>query len=132
MANKENNTYRVDTDGFFGELFVPSDDKYPGKALICFSGSDGGIELAKALAEVFISSGLTTLALAYVLEEGLPKQFSCVPIDFLEKAAKKLKNIIILPFCFMHKSVLCKLLLLLLLKNRVKTIMLPLLSPPLM
>ena len=93
MTDKQNNTYRVDTDGFFGELFIPGEDKYPGKALICFSGSDGGIELAKSLAEVFSSNGLTTLALAYVLEEGLPKQFSCVPIDFLEKAATKLHSI---------------------------------------
>lgn len=40
MADRANNTYRVDTDGFFGELFVPNEDKHPGKALICFSGSD--------------------------------------------------------------------------------------------
>ena len=33
------------TDGFYGELFLPSGDKYLGKALIYFSGSDGGIEL---------------------------------------------------------------------------------------
>lgn len=66
MANAENKTYRVDTDGFFGELFQPEEDKYPGKALICFSGSDGGIELARTLAGVFQAKGLTTLALAYV------------------------------------------------------------------
>ena len=34
------------------------------------------------LADVFRSHGLTTLALAYVLEEGLPRQFSAVPIVF--------------------------------------------------
>lgn len=45
MAQTENITYRVPADGFFGELFRPDEDKYPGKALICFSGSDGGIEL---------------------------------------------------------------------------------------
>lgn len=90
MSKAENNTYRVGTDGFYGELFLPKEDKYPGKALICFSGSDGGIELAKQLADVFQAKGLTTLALAYVLEEGLPGQFSGVPIDFLEAAAKRL------------------------------------------
>lgn len=36
--------------------------------------------------------GLTTLALAYVMEEGLPKQFSKVPIDSLEAAAKRLHD----------------------------------------
>ena len=92
MANTANNTYRVNTDGFYGELFLPEEDKYPGKALICFSGSDGGIELAQSLANVFQSHGLTTLALAYALGEGLPDQFSKVPIDFLESAAKRLHD----------------------------------------
>lgn len=88
----ENKSFRVNTDGFYGELYVPAEDKYPEKALICFSGSDGGIELAKTLAGVFQSQGLTTLALAYVLEEGLPQQFSRVPIDTLEVAAKRLHD----------------------------------------
>ena len=92
MANAENQTYRVETDGFFGELFRPAEDKYPGKALICFSGSDGGIALTRILAGVFQSRGLTTLALAYVKEEGLPQQFLRVPIDCLEAAAKRLHD----------------------------------------
>ena len=92
MSNTKNTTYRVKPDGFYGELFLPAEDKYPGKALICFSGSDGGIELARMLAGVFQSHGLTTLALAYVLEEGLPKRFSNVPIDPLEAAAKRLHD----------------------------------------
>ena len=90
MANAENPTYRVKPDGFYGELFRPAVDKYPGKALICFSGSDGGIELAQTLAAVFQAQGLTTLALAYVMEEGLPERFLNVPIDTLEAAAKRL------------------------------------------
>ena len=92
MSKTEINTYRVETDDFFGELFLPEEDKYPEKALICFSGSDGEIELARTLASVFQSHGLTTLALAYVMEEGLPKQFSKVPIDSLEAAAKRLHD----------------------------------------
>lgn len=92
MYRAGNNTYRVETDGFYGELFTPAEDKFPGKALICFSGSDGGIELSKMLAGVFQAHGLTTLALAYVLEEGLPKQFSGVPVDYIEAAAKRLHD----------------------------------------
>lgn len=92
MRNAENQTYRVKTDGFYGELFLPAEDHYPGKALICFSGSDGGIELARRLTGVFQAQGLTTLALAYVLEEDLPKAFSKVPIDGLEAAAKRLHD----------------------------------------
>lgn len=92
MSNTKNTTYRVKTDGFYGELFLPEEDKYPEKALICFSGSDGGIELSQKLAAVFQSRGLTTLALAYALEEDLPSQFSRIPIDFLETAAKQLHD----------------------------------------
>ena len=92
MSEAKNQSFRVKTDGFYGELFLPEQDKYPGKALICFSGSDGGIELSRTLAGVFQSRGLTTLALAYVLEEDLPKRFLAVPIDYLEAAAKRLHD----------------------------------------
>ncbi len=90
MPKAKNNVFRVKTDGFHGELFLPTEDKYPGKVLICFSGSDGKFELSQMLAGVFQSHGLTALALAYVMEEGLPGQFFHVPIDLLETAAKRL------------------------------------------
>ena len=92
MVEGENQTYRVKKDGFFGELFRPAEDKYPGKALICFSGSDGGIGLTKLLAELLRAHGLTVLALAYVMEDGLPDRFSCIPIDYLEAAAVRLHD----------------------------------------
>ena len=44
------------------------------------------------LAHVFQAQGLTALALAYVMEEGLPKQFSYIPVDLLEAAAKQLHD----------------------------------------
>ena len=81
MAKAENNTFRVKTDGFFGELFILEEDKYLGKVLICFSGSDGGIAVTRLLAQVFQAQGLTTLALAYVMEEDLPQKFVKVPVD---------------------------------------------------
>lgn len=88
----KNEIYRMKTDGFHGELFCPARDEYPGKALICFSGSDGNFEWSRMLAAVFQSHGLTALALAYVMEEGLPQQFYHVPIDPLETAAKRLHD----------------------------------------
>lgn len=87
-----NETFRMKNDGFHGELFRPAQDEYPGKALICFGGSDGKFELARMLAAVFQERGLTTLALAYVMEEGLPDCFYHVPIDPLEAAAKRLHD----------------------------------------
>lgn len=88
----ENPIYRVKQDGFHGELFRPLEDQYPGKVLICFSGSDGKFELARGLAQVFQAYGLTALAFAYVREEGLPRQFYRVPIDPLEAAAIRLHD----------------------------------------
>ena len=86
----QNEIFRMRPDGFHGELFCPAQDSYPGKALICFGGSDGKFELARTLAAIFQGCGLTTLALAYVMEEGLPDKFYHVPIDTLEAAAKRL------------------------------------------
>ncbi len=88
-----NDTFRVKTDGFHGELFRPEQDEYPGKVLICFTGSDGRFEMARMLAQVFQPHGLTALALAYVMEDGLPDCFYHVPIDTLEAAAKRLHDI---------------------------------------
>ena len=75
-----NKIFRVKTDGFHGELFCPAQDVHPEKVLICFSGSDGRFEWSRKVAAVFQAHGLTTLALAYVMEEGLPKQFCRVPM----------------------------------------------------
>lgn len=88
----ENEIYCMKIDGFHGELFRPAQDSYPGKALICFSGSDGKFEWSRMLAQVFQTHGLTALALAYVMEEGLPRQFYHVPIDPLEAAAVRLHD----------------------------------------
>lgn len=88
----ENEIYCMKIDGFHGELFRPAQDSYPGKALICFSGSDGKFEWSRMLAQVFQTHGLTALALAYVMEEGLPRHFYHVPIDPLEAAAVRLHD----------------------------------------
>lgn len=88
----KNEIYCMKTDGFHGELFRPEQDSYPGRVLICFSGSDGKFELSRMLAQVFQAHGLTALALAYVMEIGLPRQFYHVPIDPLEAAAVRLHD----------------------------------------
>ena len=92
LTNKPEREFTLNQDGFVGSLYAPKQNMYPGKALICFCGSDGKYELTRKLATVFQSHGLTTLALAYVMEEGLPDQFYHVPIDLLEAAAKRLHD----------------------------------------
>ncbi len=68
LKQAKNEVYHLKTDGFHGELFHPEWDNYPGKALICFTGSDGRFEWSRRLSRVFQSHGLTALALAYVAE----------------------------------------------------------------
>lgn len=92
MTQQKASAFRVKTDGFHGELFCPSQDSYPGKVLICFSGSDGKFEWSRMLARVFQSHGLTTMALAYVMEQELPRAFYHIPIDPLEAAARRLHD----------------------------------------
>ncbi len=83
-----NEIFRMKNDGFHAELFRPVQDNYPDRALICFGGSDGKFEPARMLAAIFQVRGLATLALAYVMEEGLPDRFHHVPIDPLEAAER--------------------------------------------
>lgn len=85
--------FTVKKDGFFGRLYAPEEDQYPGRALVVFSGSDGRFALTQMLAEIFQKRGLTALALAYVMEEGLPGQFYHIPIDMLEKAVRRMHEL---------------------------------------
>lgn len=85
--------FTIAKDGFFGRLYKPEKDQYPGRVLVVFSGSDGRFTLTQMLAEVFQKRGLTVLALAYVVEEGLPSKFYHVPIDMLERAAKRMHEL---------------------------------------
>ena len=88
----ENETFSVAKDGFLGELYKPDQDKYPGKVIIAFSGSDGIFALSKKLAGLFAQAGLTTLALAYWNEDGLPASLTHISLEYLGKVAETLKQ----------------------------------------
>lgn len=85
--------FTVARDGFCGKLYKAENDRYPGRILIVFSGSDSRFTLTQMLAEVFCRRGLTVLAFAYVMEEGLPDKFYHVPIDTLEEAARRMHQL---------------------------------------
>ncbi len=84
--------FTVERDGFHGALYRPAADRFPGKALIAFSGSDGRFPLACKLAEIFRGAGLTTLALAYWNAPGLPKQIAALPVEAVERPALWLRS----------------------------------------
>ena len=86
-------TFSMAEDGFFGEMYLPAHNAFPGKCLILFGGSAGKFLLTQLVAEQFVDAGMTVLALAYHGALGLPKFLVEQPVDVIEQAAKHLKRI---------------------------------------
>ena len=86
-------TFSMEEDGFFGELYLPARNTFPGKCLILFGGSAGKFLLTQLVAEQFVDAGMNVLALAYHGAPGLPKFLVEQPVDVIEAAAKHLKRI---------------------------------------
>ncbi|MEG1620341.1 MAG: acyl-CoA thioester hydrolase/BAAT C-terminal domain-containing protein [Oscillospiraceae bacterium] len=84
--------FTIENDGFFGKSFIPTDNKYPEKAMIAFIGSNGDFANACKLGEYFSNLGLTSIAIAYWNVESLPKVMTNLPLESVENAAKYLKS----------------------------------------
>ena len=54
--------------------------------MIVLSGSDGGIATANMFGEPLAASGFVTMCLAYFAMDGLPRNFSQIPLEYFEKA----------------------------------------------
>lgn len=89
---KPQQTFSVAKDGFFGEYYPATGEKFKGKSLVIFGGSMGLFLLTQMLAEKFVDEGMSVMAIAYHVEEGLPKELKDQPVDVVEKAAQWLKN----------------------------------------
>ncbi len=89
---KPNINFLLNENGFTGALFKPDQELYPQKAIIILGGTEGKFELTKLLAKQFTKNGITTMALAYFNEPGLPDHFENNPIEYIENAALWLKN----------------------------------------
>ncbi|AZV57574.1 acyl-CoA thioester hydrolase [Clostridium sp. AWRP] len=64
--------------------------KHP--AIIVLSGSDGRIEKAQAIAELFAMRGYSALAVCYFGLEGIPEDLNMIPLEYVENAVKWLKR----------------------------------------
>ncbi len=84
--------YTVENDGFFGRKYSPENNKYPNKAIITLSGSDGSFKFSCKMAKYFSSIGITSIALAYWKGKGLPNKIVSVPIESVENAVQFLKT----------------------------------------
>ena len=75
----------VQSDGIFGKLYRPADDKtYPG--IIVLGGSGGGFGWSGEMASRIARCGFAALALAYFRHGDLPKALVNVPLEYFEPA----------------------------------------------
>lgn len=81
----------VTEEKFLGRYFT-SKENIPKKAVIILSGSDGRIEKAQAIAELFAMQGYSALALCYFGLEGVKENLSCIGLECVENAISWLKN----------------------------------------
>lgn len=67
--------YRIIPDGFYGELFRPEQNNYPGKILICFSGISKGAGLALMAGSLLpgLISGVVAVAPMNTVCQGFAK-----------------------------------------------------------
>lgn len=77
-------------EGFDGCLF-PVPDQHE-KVIIVFTGSDGGLKMAKKLAEYYQKSGMPSLALGYFKTKNTGNELSMIPLEYIEKAIGWLKE----------------------------------------
>ena len=78
-------------DKLLGRYFT-SKENIPKPAIIVLSGSDGRLEKAQAIAEIFAMHGYSALAVCYFGLEGTNKSLSCVELECVENAIDWLKK----------------------------------------
>lgn len=76
---------RVMDGGLVATLHLPRESG-PRPAVIVLSGSDGGIATANLFGAPLAASGFVTMCLAYFAMDGLPLNFSQIPLEYFAKA----------------------------------------------
>ena len=79
----------VKNDGFQGALFESSARSF---AIICVSGSEGGLFGAKQIARAFHREGISALALAYFNTRQTPRALCEIPVETVERAVLFLRR----------------------------------------
>ncbi len=83
--------FTIREHGFYGDLFQPERDRYPGKAMIVLGGS-GGYHFTKKAADSFRKAGMTALSVAYYGKSVLPAILKEVPVELIHKAAAWIRD----------------------------------------
>jgi dienelactone hydrolase len=74
------------TDGGLVGYYVAPAGAGPHPALITFSGSEGGLDTGKFMAEYWAARGYACLGLAYFGAPGLPQNLEGVPLEYFQQA----------------------------------------------
>ncbi|WPC40095.1 acyl-CoA thioesterase/bile acid-CoA:amino acid N-acyltransferase family protein [Clostridium sp. JS66] len=90
-CNENIRSVNVIEDKLLARYFT-SKDNTPRPAVIVLSGSDGRIEKAQAIAELFAMHGYSALAVAYFALEGTKESLSCIDLEYVENAINWLKK----------------------------------------
>lgn len=85
-------TFTVQKNHFFGELYKAAINQYPGKAVIAFGGSTGTITINRLLAEQFADAGIDVMIIEYHGKEGLPEDLLDQPVEVVGYAAEWLRK----------------------------------------
>ncbi len=89
---KPDKTFTIESNGFFGELYISTSNKFSDKCIIAFGGSEGSFLLTQLCADKFKEAGISVMIIAYHGKKGLPKILKNQPVDVIEKSAKYLLN----------------------------------------
>ena len=85
-------TFTVQKNHFFGELYKAAINQYPGKAVIAFGGSTGTMTINRLLAEQFADAGIDVMIIEYHGKEGLPEDLLDQPVEVVGYAAEWLRK----------------------------------------
>ncbi|MBQ9141486.1 MAG: hypothetical protein IJX63_06785 [Lachnospiraceae bacterium] len=76
----------LEENGFYG--YFKEGTKYPDKAIISMSGSDGNKDFAISDAGVLLDMGYSVLVLGFYKWEGLPQEKCLMPVEYVNNAVK--------------------------------------------
>jgi len=80
--------YTIQKNGFYGDLYIPTQNRYPSKALIILGGGGMPYSLTQKEAEGFLKMGISALSVGYFGVESAPKTIKSVPVEYIECAAR--------------------------------------------
>ena len=92
LKYKPARTFTVAEDGFYGEYYEPETIRFPGKAMVVCSGSDGSFLLTQLGAEKFCEAGMPVIAMAYWNAPGTPQDVELSPVEYLQRACRWLRG----------------------------------------